>query len=241
MQLEHTFSVPTGVDEAFAVLRDIERIARCLPGATIDSVDGDEFTGTVKVKVGPIQVSYKGEARFINIDEGAHTATLQANGSQLRGAGTARATVRAALTPGDDGTEVRVVTDLAITGKPAQFGRGVMVDVGERLLGQFAGCLAEELTAPAAPTSAAEPEPAVAASAEAAMATAPAMTRDDGAHEVPTSAASHPPVVVRRTNDAIDLFDVAGAPLARRLAPVAAAAALAALAWWLRRRPAGVS
>ena len=241
MQLEHTFSVPTGVHEAFAVLRDIERIAPCLPGATIDNVADDEFTGTVKVKVGPIQVSYKGEARFIDVDEGAHTVTLQANGSQLRGAGTARATVRAVLAPGDGGTEVRVVTDLAITGKPAQFGRGVMVDVGERLLGQFAGCLAEELAAPTAPAPATEPEPAVAAPAEPALATRPATTRDDEVHEAPPPAAPEPPVAVQRTNEAIDLFDVAGAPLARRLAPVAAAAALAALTWWLRRRSAGVA
>jgi len=222
MQLEHTFSVPTGVDEAFAVLRDIERIARCLPGATIDSVDGDEFTGTVKVKVGPIQVSYKGEARFINIDEGAHTATLQANGSQLRGAGTARATVRAALTPGDDGTEVRVVTDLAITGKPAQFGRGVIQDVSDKLLATFVGYLSDKLAASGQPAPASDP------------AAEEPRTGPASAEPSPQAPASRRPA---EKIDALDLGLTVLPVLARRFGPAALAlAAVATLTWWLLRR-----
>jgi carbon monoxide dehydrogenase subunit G len=148
MELEHTFTVPVGVDEAFRVLRDIERIGPCMPGATIESVDGDRFSGKVKVKVGPIQVTYQGKAAFVDVDEAAHSAVIEAKAKEARGSGTANATIRAFCVGTDaDETEVRVVTELAITGKPAQFGRGVMADVGDKLLGRFADCLSEELTA----------------------------------------------------------------------------------------------
>jgi uncharacterized protein len=146
MQLEHTFTVPVPVDEAFSVLRDIERVAPCMPGATLGEVNGDRFTGTVKVKVGPITVQYQGAGQFTEVDEETHTATIQASGKESRGAGTAKATIHAVLRERDDHqTEVNVVTDLAITGKVAQFGRGVMDDVGAKLLGMFADCLSEEL------------------------------------------------------------------------------------------------
>ncbi len=146
MQLEHVFTVPVPVDEAFTVLRDVERIAPCMPGATIGEVNGDEFTGTVKVKVGPITVTYRGDARFVDVDPERHTATIEASGKETRGSGTARATVRADLVDRGASTEVTVTTDLAITGKPAQFGRGVMAEVGEKLIGRFADCLAEQLS-----------------------------------------------------------------------------------------------
>src|SRR5262249_26118843 len=145
MQLEHSFTVPVGVEEAWRVLLDIERVASCMPGASLDSVDGDNFTGTVKVKVGPIGLTYKGKASFVEKDEAANRAVIDALGKDSHGNGTAGAKVAASLHNEGTSTRVDVVTDLNITGKPAQFGRGVMVDVGNKLIGQFADCLAGKL------------------------------------------------------------------------------------------------
>lgn len=164
MQLEHSFTVPVGVDEAWKVLLDIERVAPCMPGAALETVDGDDFTGTVKVKLGPISLTYKGKASFVEKDEAAHRAVINAQGRDARGNGTASAKVSATLTDQSGQTKVDVLTDLDITGKPAQFGRGVMVDVGNKLIGQFADCLAGKLTGdappPAEPQAAPAPAPA---------------------------------------------------------------------------------
>jgi carbon monoxide dehydrogenase subunit G len=172
MQLEHSFTVPATVDEAWKVLTDIERVAPCMPGAALESVDGDNFTGTVKVKLGPIGLTYKGKASFTEKDEAAHRAVLNAQGRDARGNGTASATVTATLAETEGKTKVNVVTDLDITGKPAQFGRGVMVDVGNKLIGQFADCLAGKLGG--GPDEA----PVVAPGAAAAVEAAPAATVD---------------------------------------------------------------
>ena len=223
MKLEHSFTVPVPVADAWKVLRDVERVAPCMPGATLDAVDGDEFSGRVKVKVGPITVTYRGEARFVDVDEEGHRATIEAKGKEARGSGTASATVRAELTDRGGETDVALTTDLTVTGKPAQFGRGVMADVGAKLLGQFADCLSSELGAgEAAPEEATEaaapPEAAAAAGA-------------------PGGARAEPETEARPTADSIDLFDVAGASVARRLGPVAAVlAALALVVWFIRRR-----
>ena len=151
MKLEHEFTVPAPVDEAWKVLLDVERVAPCMPGATLLTVDGDTFTGSVKVKVGPIQVTYNGQAKFASLDEAAHRAVIEASGKETRGSGTAAATVTAVLLDaGGSTTNVRVETDLDVTGKPAQFGRGVMAEVAAKLIGQFSSCLAEELASPAA-------------------------------------------------------------------------------------------
>ena len=147
MQLEHSFTVPVPVDDAWKVLLDIEQIAPCMPGAVLDSVDGDDFTGRVKVKLGPISLTYKGKASFVKRDEATHTAVIDAAGKDQRGNGTAAATVTATLqAEGGSSTRVDVRTDLNITGKPAQFGRGVMVDVGNKLIGQFASCVEGKLS-----------------------------------------------------------------------------------------------
>ena len=189
MQLEHTFTVPAGVEQAWQVLLDIERVAPCMPGASLDTVDGDDFTGTVKVRLGPIGLTYKGKASFVEKDEAARRVVIDAQGRDSRGNGTASAKVTATLQPdGEQATKVAVLTDLNITGKPAQFGRGVMVDVGNKLIGQFADCLAGKLAgtdvgpqpeaaAPGEPAAAAAPapEPSVAAApAEPSAAAAPA-------------------------------------------------------------------
>ncbi|HET9253815.1 MAG TPA: SRPBCC family protein, partial [Pseudonocardiaceae bacterium] len=124
MKLEHQFMVPAPVDTVWAALRDPERIAPCFPGATVTSVDGNEFTGIVKVRLGPISLQYRGAGRFSETDEAAHQATIEASGTAAGGQGTASAKVRASLAGNGEGTAVTVVTDLTITGKPAQFGRG---------------------------------------------------------------------------------------------------------------------
>ena len=146
MQLTHNFTVPAEIDQAWKVLLDIERIAPCMPGAAIETVDGDDFTGTVKVRLGPIGLTYRGKASFVEKDAVSHRAVIDAQGKDARGNGTAKAIITATLTSQGSETAVNVVTDLNITGKPAQFGRGVMVDVGNKLIGQFADCLAGKLT-----------------------------------------------------------------------------------------------
>lgn len=181
MELEHAFTVPVGVEEAWEVLRDIERVAPCMPGATIESVDGDDFTGRVKVKVGPMQITYRGNASFVDVDEAARRARIEARGRETRGSGTADATITANLTSeGDASTRVEIVTDLTVTGKPAQFGRGVMADVGQKLIDQFADCLADRLTG-AGPEASEDAAPAAAAAEETPHAGAATTDEDSGA------------------------------------------------------------
>jgi carbon monoxide dehydrogenase subunit G len=176
------------------VLLDIERVAPCMPGAALETVDGDDFTGSVKVKLGPISLTYKGKASFIEKDEAAHRASIDAQGKDARGGGTAGAKVTATLaSEGPSTTRVDVITDLNITGKPAQFGRGVMVDVGNKLIGQFADNLAAQLSADptGASTSAASPAattPAAAAPAKAAPAKATAPAKAAAPEAPPASA-----------------------------------------------------
>nr|WP_275585944.1 SRPBCC family protein [Geodermatophilus sabuli] len=145
--MENSFTVPVPIDEAWRVLMDVERIAPCMPGASLDSVTGDDFTGKVKVKLGPINLTYAGKASFIEKDEAAHKAVIDARAKDQRGNGTAAAVVTAQLKEEGSVTRVDVLTDLNITGRPAQFGRGVMTDVGNKLLGQFADKLASQLGA----------------------------------------------------------------------------------------------
>ena len=147
MELEHSFSVPVPVERAWDVLLDVERVAPCMPGASLDSVDGDDIKGRIRVKVGPIQMTYAGTARFTERDKAAGVVVLEASGKETRGAGTASATVRSELTADGDATRVTVRTTLNVTGKPAQFGRGVMAEVGGRLVGIFADNLAAMLAA----------------------------------------------------------------------------------------------
>jgi carbon monoxide dehydrogenase subunit G len=222
VELQHSFSVPVDVDRAWAVLVDIEQVAPCMPGAALDTVDGDEFTGSVKVRLGPIGITYKGKARFVEKDEAAHRAVIDAQGKDARGNGTASATVTATLHPQDDGTRVEVNTDLAITGKPAQFGRGVMVDVGNKLIGQFADCLAGKLAKADGPAAAAP----VAASAVSAP--PPAASQPDSPRTSPEAPAEEV--------TPIDLMASAGPAVLKRLAPVALLLAVLVLVIVLRRR-----
>src|SRR5258708_33221786 len=147
MELEHSCTVPVPEERAWEVLMDVERVAPCMPGAALDSVDGDEIKGRIKVKVGPIAMTYAGTARFTERDPLAHVITLEASGKETRGAGTASATVRSVLESQNGHTHVVVHTTLNVTGRPAQFGRGVMAEVGGKLIGVFAVNLADMLAA----------------------------------------------------------------------------------------------
>ncbi|PTM85728.1 SRPBCC family protein [Streptomyces sp. VMFN-G11Ma] len=217
MELNHEFTVPVPIDDAWRTLLDIERVAPCMPGASVEDYDGKTVTGSVKVKVGPITVTYKGTAVFEEQDETAHRMVLIASGRETRGQGTARATVTGTLTERDGGTTVSVRTDLTVTGRPAQFGRGVMAEVGDRLVGQFSDCLAQRIGEPAgADESAAE------GAGETAEAAGAGVARDT---ETPPAA------------EPLDLLRVAGAPVAKRAAVGAAAAlVVAVVALGLRRK-----
>jgi uncharacterized protein len=233
MELENEFTVPVPKAQAWAVLMDVERIAPCMPGATFDGYEGDGFNGRVKVKLGPITVTYAGTAKFVERDEEAGTATIEAAGKEARGPGTATAKIRAQMTEDGAATRVRVVTDLNVTGKPAQFGRGVMAEVGGKLVDQFATCLATQLGSdvsepvePQAP--AGEPtEPGPPAGAPAVAGSAGAGEGTAGPRLVPGP---------RPTADAINLVDAAGVPVLKRVGPVVAGLLALFVAWRLVRR-----
>jgi carbon monoxide dehydrogenase subunit G len=153
MELEHSFTVPVPEERAWEVLLDVNKVAPCMPGATLDSVEGDDIKARIKVKVGPIAMTYAGTAHFTERDEQNHVIVLEASGKETRGAGTASATVRSTLQAQGDQTHVIVNTTLNVTGRPAQFGRGVMAEVGGKLIGIFASNLADMLAAEPAPGS----------------------------------------------------------------------------------------
>ncbi len=149
MDLQHRFSVPTDVESTWAHFGDIAALAACFPGAQVTSTTEDSFSGSVKVKLGPIALVYKGSGTFTEKDDAAHSFRVDAKGKDKRGNGTAGAKVSLSMSESTTGgTDVEVITDLAITGKPAQFGRGVMQDVSDKLLGQFVACLEQRLTDP---------------------------------------------------------------------------------------------
>ena len=161
MLVQNSFTVPVPVEQAWATLLDVPRIAPCLPGATLEESDGATYRGRVKVKVGPIQLAYRGEATIAEQDEGARRLVLVASGKETRGSGAASARVVADLVDRGGSTDVKVATELDLTGKPAQFGRSIISDVSGRLIDQFAANLARLMTAPAAgPEASEEPGPA---------------------------------------------------------------------------------
>src|SRR5947209_5142821 len=160
MRIENSFTVGLPEEDAWRVLLDVERIAPCMPGAELQEITEDEYRGVVKVKLGAITAQYKGAVRFAEVDEAGRRLVLRAEGRETRGQGNASATVTATLRPAGEGrTEVAIETDLTISGKIAQFGRGVMADVSSKLLGEFARCLEDQLQSPA-PVSAPDTAPA---------------------------------------------------------------------------------
>jgi carbon monoxide dehydrogenase subunit G len=158
MDLNHSFSVNVPVDDAWRILTDVERIAPCLPGAKLEDISGDTYSGFVKVKVGPIQAQFKGQASFVERDDAAHKAVLKGEGRDTTGKGNASALITAQLTAeSPTSTKVTVDTDLNITGKVAQFGRGAMADISNKLLDQFVENLNQLIAASNAPADGAAP------------------------------------------------------------------------------------
>ncbi|HEV8298888.1 MAG TPA: SRPBCC family protein [Acidimicrobiales bacterium] len=229
MELNNDFEVSAPIDKAWAILTDVERIAPCLPGAQLQEVEGDEYRGIVKVKVGPITAQYKGAATFVERDDANHRAVLKADGRDTRGAGNASAMITAHAEPVGDRTKVTVSTDLTVTGKVAQFGRGVMADVSAKLMGQFAdnlGALLESGAGDGASgaAAAAAPEPPTAAADAAPADPAPEVSAPAAEPAALNGASSAPSAGVRRIDspepEAVDLLDTAGAPVLKRLLPV---------------------
>jgi carbon monoxide dehydrogenase subunit G len=171
MDLQNSFVVPADIETAWKTLLDVEAVAPCMPGATLTSFDGDNFTADVKVKLGPVTMNFAGAGSFAKKDEATHTAVIQASGKEAKGAGTASAVITATLvSEGPESTRADITTDLTVTGKAAQFGRGVMADVSKKLIGQFADNLSSVImvrkgaaNAAAAAPEGAEPPPPVAA------------------------------------------------------------------------------
>jgi uncharacterized protein len=235
MELEHSFTVPVPRDQAWDVLLNVEQVAPCMPGATLDSVDGDQIKGRIKVKVGPISMTYAGTATFTERDPAAGVVTLEAAGKETRGAGTASAAIRSELHDQGDSTDVTVHTSLNVTGRPAQLGRGVMAEVSGKLIGIFAANLADMLAAGNGSAPVDIPEPA-----------APGPTAETTGRASPaaaaTSAASVPASTTRTAapgpEQSLNLLDVAGLPVLKRIAAPAGAllAVLATALIWRRRR-----
>ncbi len=221
MELTNDFRVAVPPSTAWSVLTDVERIAPCMPGAQLQEIEGDEYRGVVKVKVGPITAQYKGAASFVELDEDNHRAVLKAQGRDTRGQGNASATITATLVPDGEGTHVTVQTELTVTGKVAQFGRGVMADVSNKLLGQFVECLESTVLAD---DSSEEERQAIGVPEGSADVSAPAAT---------SPAADSPGVRTIDSPEAkpVDLIDTAGAPIVKRVAPILA---VVAIAWLLR-------
>lgn len=220
MKLESTFKVPVPVGVAWETLLDYSRVARCMPGATITGVSGDDVLGQVRVKLGPVSITYQGKVTFTEKDASARRIVAVAAGREVRGSGTASAEVTAVMTDAGGATEVSVVTDLNITGKPAQFGRSVVAEVSERLIGQFAENLARELDTVQ-------------------VGTGQVGTGQDG----PASAQAAREPQAPPAGESLDLIKIAAGPVVKRLAPVlatlAAVSVIAIARRALRRAPRG--
>ena len=218
MELTNEFRVDRPIEETWNVLTDVERIAPALPGAQLQEIEGDEYRGIVKVKVGPITAQYKGKATFVEKDDTNHKAVLKAEGRDTKGQGNASALITATLVPDAQGTKVTVHTDLSVTGKVAQFGRGIMADVSTKLLNQFVEQLETTILAGNA-GEAAKPEAAEAAKPEAPVAMA---TAEPEAPAPPPNAEATP--TIRRLDhpepEPVDLVGSAGASVAKRVVPV---------------------
>jgi uncharacterized protein len=200
MRIEKQFTVSVPAEKAWEVLTDWETVVGCMPGAQLISADGDSCQGKVRVKLGPVTADYSGTASFTEKDDTAHRAVINAKGRDSRGAGTASATITAQLSAEGDTTSVHVDTDLKITGKVAQFGRGLISEVSDRLLGEFVTSLEAKLDA----SEEAESAPEQGESAQGDSASTQAESKQDEAKEP----------------EALDLMGVAGASIAKRAVPV---------------------
>jgi carbon monoxide dehydrogenase subunit G len=249
IELDNSFTVPVPPGQAWDVLLDVERIAPCMPGASVTSVEGDEIEGQVKVKLGPLSLTYKGTAKFTDKDQASHTISIEATGKETRGSGTASATVQANLTPGDSAgqTLVSIHTSLNVTGKPAQFGRSLLPEVSGKLIQQFATNLEAMINADsaagqgtAAPEAAADAGTAeagakTAANAAGAGAGAGVVQEPAGSAQA-APAAARPAAPVVKQEESLNAFKFVVVPILKRLIPVAAAGAAIAVVYHRLRR-----
>ena len=266
IELDNSFTVPVPPDQAWDVLLDVKTIAPCMPGATVDEVDGDVVNGRIKVKVGPVSLTYKGTAKFTERNPETRVVVVEAAGKETRGAGTASATVRASLAPegSGSGTEVTMHTTMNVTGRPAQFGRGVMVEVGGKLVEQFAANLAKLIAgdtgsavsggdagsgdagsgAPTGTSDAGTSDAGAGVGGDGASAPAAAAdARTGNGSGAAAAAAAAGPVASTSApaqEDSLNLVKLAGPVILKRLVPVVVGAAslalLSRLLWRLRHR-----
>ena len=231
IELDNTFTVPVPPEQAWDVLLDVERIAPCMPGASVTSVEGDEVAGQVKVKLGPLSLSYKGTAKFIEKDPASHTIAIEATGKETRGAGTASATVHASLKPDDaEGqTTVSIHTTLNVTGRPAQFGRSLLPEVSGKLIDQFAANLAALIDSTSRPAeTGAEAEAAPAQDAAAGDAGSAATAAGTAAATQATAAPAQT-VAQLQQEDSLNLIKLVGGPVLKRVLPIVLGVALIAI------------
>lgn len=228
MDLRNSFDVPAGLDAAWEALIDVRRVAPCMPGATLETVDGDDFTGSVKVKLGPVSIVYAGKARFVSKDAAEHVAVIEGAGKETRGSGSAKALVTVRLQPESaNQTRVEVVTEVTITGKAAQFGRGVMQDVAGRIIDQFAANLSALMAESSAQSVPAADPPRPGADGDL---TAERVTAERAAIEAQS------PRPVPKAADSIDLLSTASLPVLKRVLPVAGVVIVACIIWWIVSR-----
>jgi uncharacterized protein len=245
MELTHDFVVPADIETTWATFLDLEAVGGCFPGATVSEATEESFSGTVKVKLGPIALVYSGSGQFLERDDAARRAVIEAKGKDKRGNGTAGATVTMQLVPSGEGTRVDVTTELQVTGKPAQFGRGVMQDVSDKLLQQFIACIEGRFTEAGAAAGAA---PAVTLAgglsdeaptpAEVFAGTSPEDVAAPAPEARPTPVPAARPAAQPHHEEAIDLGATVLPVIARTYAPHAGVALVAFLLGWIfgRRR-----
>ena len=216
IELENSFTVPVPPEQAWDVLLDVERIAPCMPGASVTSVEGDQIEGQVKVKLGPLSLTYKGTAKFTDKDEANRTISIEATGKETRGAGTASANVQATLTPAEAGsTLVAIHTSLNVTGRPAQFGRSLLPEVSGKLIAQFASNLEALITADS-PAAEATDTPEGSGAAD-----------DSSGEAAPVAAKPAAPVI--KQEESLNAFKFVVVPVLKRVIPVAAVGAVIAI------------
>jgi uncharacterized protein len=217
IELDNSFTVPVPPEQAWDVLLDVERIAPCMPGASVTAVEGDQIEGQVKVKLGPLSLTYKGTAKFTDKDEANHKIAIEATGKETRGAGTASANVQATLTPGEaaGSTLVAIHTSLNVTGRPAQFGRSLLPEVSGKLIAQFASNL-EALIAADSPAAGATETPEGSGTAD-----------DSSGEAAPVAAKPAAPVV--KQEESLNAFKFVVIPVLKRVIPVAAVGAAIAI------------
>ena len=236
MKMENEFTVEAPVEQAWETLLDLERITPCLPGAALEEESGDEYKGTMTIRLGPVTQKYNGTVSFEETDEEARRAVLKADGKDARGQGTASATITSTLTEEDGGTKVHVETDMHLTGRAAQFGRGVQQEVATKLINQFAECLEKKIMGENTRDEPEQPEETEEAEEqqEAAVSANGSGGQDEGEQEEKPKRR-----VIQQDHDVepLDLGEASREAVIKRVVPlVAGLGALLVVVWLVRRR-----